>query len=109
MHVVVRMMRHVEVEDVANSRYVEPAGRNVGGNQKLHFAAAELLERRGSGGLVHVAVERDRRKPMADQRAVQGRDLALAIAEDDRVSQPLRGADQAAQRVALVMSLAAGL
>ena len=46
---------------------------------------------------------------MADQGAVQGRDFALAIAEDDRVGQPLGRPDQPAQRVALVVRLAPGL
>jgi hypothetical protein len=42
-------------------------------------------------------------------RTMQRRDLALAVAEDDRVGQALGRADDAAQRVALVVRLAAGL
>ena len=109
VHVIVRMMRHVEIEHVAHGRDVEPARRDVGGDQQLDLAAAELLERGGARRLVHVAVQRDRRKSVADQRAVQRRDLALAVAEDDRVGESLGRADQAAQRVALVVRLAAGL
>ena len=46
---------------------------------------------------------------MAQQRAIQRRDVALAVAEDDGVLHAFGRADQAAQRVALVVRLAAGL
>src|SRR3954467_13508382 len=105
MHVVVWMMRYVEIEDVADSRNIEPARRNVGCKEELHLAAAELIEGCGARRLIHVAVERDRGKTVAHQRAVQGRDLALAGAEDDCVGEAFGRADQPAQRIALLIRL----
>ena len=90
MDVIVGMMRDVEIEDVADRRNIETARGDVGGDQQGHFVLAELLERRRARGLVHVAVQRDRGKAVADQRAMQRRDLALAIAEDDRVLEAFR-------------------
>src|SRR4051794_13926290 len=109
MHVVVWMMRYVEIEDVADSRNIEPARRNVGCNEQLHLAAAELIEGCGARRLIHVAVERDRGKTVTHQRAVQGPDFAFAVAEDDCVGEAFGRADQATERVALVMRLAPGL
>ena len=45
VHVVVGMMRDVEIENMADVRNVEPAGRDVGGDQELDLALAELVER----------------------------------------------------------------
>src|SRR5262249_17492774 len=102
MHVVVGVMRGVEVEDVADRGNVEAARGDVGGNQQRDFVLAELIERGHARRLVHVAVQRDRGKAVADERTVQRRDLALAVAEDDRIGQALGRADDAAQRIALV-------
>src|SRR5262252_1639356 len=89
MHVVVGVMRDVEVEDVADRGNVEAARGDVGGNQQRDFVLAELIERGHARRLVHVAVQRDRGKAVADERTVQRRDLALAVAEDDRIGQAL--------------------
>ena len=51
------MMRHVEIEDVADVGNVEAAGGDVGGHQQRQFALAELIERRGARRLIHVAVQ----------------------------------------------------
>ena len=109
MHVVVGVMRDVEIEDVADVGNVEAAGGDVGGDQQLGFAVAERVERGGARRLIQVAVQRDGVEAVTDQRAVKLRDLALAVAEDDGVLEVVGGADQAAQRVALVVRLAAGL
>ena len=93
------MVRHVEIEHVAHVGDVEPAGGDVGGDQERGLAAAEPVERGHARGLVQIAVQRDRGKPVAQQRAVQHGDLALAIAEHDGVLEAF-GADQAAQRFA---------
>src|SRR5262245_52991117 len=107
--VVVGMVRDVEVEDVADGGNVEPARGDVGGDQQRHLVLAELLERSCARRLVHITVQRDGGEAVADQRAMQRRHLAFAIAEDDRVGQAFRRADEAAQRIALVVRLAAGL
>src|SRR5215471_6443759 len=87
MHVIVGVMRDVEVEDVADGGNVEAARGHVGGNQQRDFVLAELIERGHARRLVHVAVQRDRGKAVADERTMQRRHLALAVAEDDRVGQ----------------------
>src|SRR5512140_1090325 len=55
MHVVVGMMRHVEIEDVADGGNVEAASGDVGGNQQRDLALAELIEGCGARRLIHVA------------------------------------------------------
>jgi hypothetical protein len=57
VNVVVGMMGNVEIEDVADGRDIEAAGRDVGGDQQRDFALAELVECGGAGGLIHVAVQ----------------------------------------------------
>src|SRR6185503_20024790 len=98
-----------EIEHVTHRRNIEPTRRDIGGDQELHLATAELVERGGAGRLVHVAMQGDRREAVADEGAVQGRNLALAIAEDDRVGEAVRRADQVTQRFALLVRLASGL
>src|SRR5580704_18338196 len=107
MHIVVGMVRYVEVEDVAGGGNVEAARGDVGCHQQRNFTLAELIERGGAGRLVHVAVQRADGKTVLLQRFVDQRDLALAIAEDDRVLQFLGLAQQAAQHFALVVRFAA--
>ena len=109
MDVVVRMVRDVEIEHMADRGYVEAARGDVGSNQQRHFALAELVERRRARRLVKVAVQRRRVEAVAQQRLVQLRDLALAIAEHDGVLEVFARPDQVAQRIALVMRFAAGL
>ena len=92
--VVVGMMRDVEIEDVADVGNVEAAGGDVGGDQQLDLAVAERIERGGARRLIQVAVQRRGVEAVADQRAVQLRDLALAVAEDDGVLEVVGGADQ---------------
>src|SRR5215813_5781582 len=109
VNVIVGVMRHVEIEHMAHRRDVEAAGRDVGSDQQRDLALAELIERGHARRLVHVAMQRHSRETVADQRAVQLRNLALAVAEHDGVLQTFGGTDQAAQRVALVVRLATGL
>ena len=59
--VVLRMGGHVEVEDVADFRNVEAAGRDVRRDQIGDLVVAEGLQRLEAGRLVHVAMERARR------------------------------------------------
>ena len=84
--VVVGMVRHVEIEDVADVGNVEAARGDVGGDQQRDLALAELIERGRARGLVQVAVQRERAlKPWRTSERCSVRDLALAVAEDDRV------------------------
>ncbi len=108
MHVILGMVRHVEIENVAHLGNVEPARGHVARDQKRDLAVAEGLERIGARTLVHVAVQRDRGKSVAHQRAVQLRHLGLAIAEDDAVLQVFGAADEPAQHLALLFRIAGG-
>ena len=59
VNVVVRMMRHVEVEDMAHFRNIQPAGSNIGSDEQLGLSFAKAIERRHSRGLIHIAMESD--------------------------------------------------
>ena len=107
MDIIVGMMGHVEIEDVAEVGNVEAAGGDVGSDQQRNFALAELIERRSACRLIHVAMQGADAEAMLLQRFVQQRHFALAVAEDDGVLEVLGVAEQAAQRFALLMRLAA--
>src|SRR3954471_13265691 len=105
--VVVGVVRHVEIEDVTDRGNIESAGRDIGGHQQRDFTPAELIERRGARRLIHVAVKRADAEAMLEQRLVQQRHFPFAVAEDDRVVEVLGLAEQAAQRLALLVRFAA--
>src|SRR5476651_1609309 len=109
MHVVVGVMRYVEIENVADLGNVEPAGRHIGSDQQLHVAFAERFQRRRARRLVQIAVQRRGVKSMAHERAMKLGDFGLPIAEDDGVLEPLSRANEPAQRIALFVRLATGL
>ena len=91
MHVILGMMRNVVVEHVADGRNVEAAGCYVAGHQQRDFAAAERVEGRRAGALVHVAVKRRDIEPVLQQRPMDDDHIALAIAEHDaRFADPSR-------------------
>src|SRR5665213_3896387 len=48
MDIIVRVMRHVEIEDVADRGDIEAAGGDVGGDQQLGLAVPESVERGGA-------------------------------------------------------------
>ena len=102
------MMRHVEIEDVADGGDIETAGGDIGCDQELRLAVAEGIERRRARRLIEIAVQRDGVELVLQQRAVQLRDLALAIAEHDGVLEAVGRADQSAQGLALVGRIAPG-
>src|SRR5829696_10396429 len=56
MDIVLGMVRHVEIEDVAHRRDVEAAGGDVARDDEQHLAGAERVERRHAGALIEVAV-----------------------------------------------------
>src|SRR5665647_521953 len=92
MHIVVGMMRHVEIEHMADRRNVKAARGDVGGDQQLGAAVAERLECCGASRLIEIAMQRDGVEAVADQRFVQQRHFALAVAEDDGVLEILGAA-----------------
>ena len=107
--VVFGMGRHVEIEDVADGRDIEAARRDVARDEQLELSVAETVERLQPRVLVHVAVQRADRIAVALERAVEGRDVALAVAEDDGVGEiGARRVDELAKRRALLVRLAAG-
>ena len=59
MHVVLRVLRQVEVEDMAHFRNIQPAGSNIGSDEQLGLSFAKAIERRHSRGLIHIAMESD--------------------------------------------------
>src|SRR5262245_60095817 len=62
---IVGMGRDVEIEDVADRGNVEAARGHVGGDQQRDFVPAKLIERRRARRLVHIAVQRDDGKAVA--------------------------------------------
>src|SRR5579871_4694546 len=81
VNVVVRMMWHVEIEDVADIWNVETTRGDIGGYQQRHLPAPELLERSHACRLIHVAMQRHDVEPVTQQRAMDDRNVALAVAE----------------------------
>ncbi|ODN71785.1 hypothetical protein A6302_00928 [Methylobrevis pamukkalensis] len=105
--IVLGMGRNVEVVDVAHLGDVEAAGGDVAGDQQRERALAEGIERRHAGALFHVAMQGADVETVLFEAPVQRRDIALAVAEHDRVLQVLGVADQVAQEIALLEGLAA--
>ena len=101
VHVILGMVRHVEAEDVRHALDIEPARGDVAAHEQADLAVLEALQRLGPLRLRHVAVQSGGIEAMAGQRALQDVDIALAVAEDQRVLDVL-AADQPAQRLALV-------
>ena len=94
--VVLGVGRHVEVEDVAHRRDIEAARRDVAGDQELQLAVcgSGRASRCGSSGPCRHGARR-RREAVALERAGEGRHVALAVAEDDRVGEAVFAADRA--------------
>ena len=96
MDVIVRVMRHVEIEHVTDGGNVESTGGDVRCHQQRDLALAELIQRGGARRLIHVAMQGADTEAVLQQRLVQQRHLALAVTEDDRVFEILCLAQQAA-------------
>src|SRR5581483_10737009 len=107
VHIIVGMVRHVEIEDVADLRNIESPCGDVGGDEQLGLAFPKRLQSRHARRLVHVAMQRHGVETMLDQRTMQEGDLALAIAKNDGVLEFFRGTDLRPQRFALLVRLAA--
>ena len=108
-HVIVGMVRHVEIEDVADGGNVEAAGGDVGGDQQRNLALAELIERGGAGRLIHVAVQGADAEAVLLQRLVDRTATSrLRLQKMIALLKILGVAQQAAQDLALLVYLAPG-
>src|SRR6185437_1042425 len=83
--IVVGVVRHVEVEDVADVGNVEAARGDVGGAEQLQRPVAEALQRAHPRLLVKVAVDRGRVETVRLEGLGDDVDFRLAVAEDDAV------------------------
>ena len=108
MDIVLGVMRHVKIENVAHVRDVEAAGRHVAGDEQLHLVGTEALQRLHARALIHVAMQRRDAEAVSLQGAMDDSEIAFAIAEDDTVLDVFGVADDPAQRGALLLGLAAG-
>src|SRR5690606_32518012 len=101
--VVLGMDRHVEVEDVADARDVEATGRDIGSHEKLELAVAEAVEDARAHRLVEVAMQCAGVEPVLPEGFRDDIDVALAVAEDDAIGEPLAlGPQDAAEDLALL-------
>ena len=105
--VVVGVVRHVKIEDMADRGNIETARSHVRSDQDCDIALAERFKRSSARRLVHVAMQRRSVELVAQQRAVQLRDLAFAIAEHDGIFESVGRANQSAQRLTLLVLVAA--
>ena len=65
MNIGLRIDGNVEVDDVTDALYVQPARRHVGRDQRLDRSVPEGAERAGALGLREVATQRQRREPLS--------------------------------------------
>src|SRR5215472_13219659 len=80
MHVVLGMVRYVEIEHVGEPLDVEAAGGHVAADQQADLAVLEALQRLRTLRLRHVAVERSHVEAMLLERAIEDVHVALAVA-----------------------------
>src|SRR6202044_2436142 len=100
--VILRVMGRVIIDHVTDIGDVEASGGYVGAHEQLDFAIAEGVERRHAHPLIEIAMQRANRETVFLQRAIHDLDVTLAIAEDDRVLEVVRAADDAPQGGALL-------
>src|SRR5437660_4372247 len=96
------MVGHIEAEDMRQALNVEPARRDVAGDEEADLARLEALERLGALRLRHIAVQGRGVEAVTAEGALQDVDIALPVAEDQRVLDVL-AADQRAQCLALLL------
>ena len=83
--VILGVVRHVVVDDVADAGHVEPARGNVGGDEDDDRPRFEAVELADAVGLLHVAVDLPGAQPGLLEHVGELADILLAVAEDDRV------------------------
>src|SRR5215469_4173714 len=99
--VVFGMGRHIETKNVAHTLDVETAGGNVARDEQPNFTAPEAVQGLRPFRLRHIAVQCTGIEAMSAQRAEQDVNIALTVAEDQRVFDVL-AANKPAQRFTLV-------
>ena len=57
MHVILGMMRHIEIKHMAQSADIEAAGSDIRTNQQLQFTSLEFFQSHETQRLRHVAVQ----------------------------------------------------
>ena len=95
------MERHVVIEDVTHGGDIQPARRDIAGDENLDRSGAEAVEGFGAQRLVEIAMQRRGVEAMLAQRFGDDVHIALAITEDDGVGDLARFLDEAAQGFAL--------
>src|SRR5713101_3022624 len=108
MYVIVGVVRDIEIEDMTDIGNIEAPRCYVGGHKQRHFVFAKLLQCGRAGLLVHIPMERDGGKSMANERAMQGRDFTLPVAENNCVLETDGCADESAQGLPFFGRFAAG-
>ena len=82
--ILVRHVRQLEVEDMADARHVDAARRDVGRDEDLHLARAELAERALALRLALVAVDRVGGDAVAREQADDAVGAVLGAGEHQR-------------------------
>ena len=98
-----RLVRDVEVDDVGDVVDVEPARRDVAGDQDSHLPAAELVERARALVLRLVAVDGQRGDPVALEALAQAVGAVLG-AREDQDPRHRRIGEQVGQELRLVVA-----
>mmetsp|Transcript_1230 Transcript_1230/g.3414 ORF Transcript_1230/g.3414 Transcript_1230/m.3414 type:complete len:361 (+) Transcript_1230:963-2045(+) len=102
VHIVLGLHRQAVVDDVADGRHVDAAGRDVGGHQHLQVAAAQAHQHAVALALRHRAVQRGHRVADLGQTLGQPVGIALGAGEDHGLVQLGRGQDGLQQLVLVV-------
>ena len=84
VHVVLVLLRRVEVDHVRDVVEVEPSCRDVGGNQRRHVSALEAVQSPLAGLLRHVSMHRDGAHVVAGQLLHEAVGAPLRPDEDER-------------------------
>ena len=85
MYIILRVCRHIEIENMTHALDVEATRGNVGAYQECNISCFEALERIRSLELIHVTVQLSGVETMALQRAVQNPHVAFSVAKDQRI------------------------
>ena len=101
MDIILRVVGHVEIEDVGHVRNIQAARGNIARHQDRQLAFAERIERRGTDLLRQVAVQGGGVEAVSDEPLFQDVHVALAVAKDQGAGHGF-GADDPAQGCLLV-------
>ena len=85
--VVFRIVRHIEIEHMADIRDVQAARGHVGSDEEPDGSILEFRHCSGSHGLIQISVDRGAIEAVFRHRLVKDIDVRLPVAEDDGVLQ----------------------